>query len=139
MFAFWLAVVVLLGFIEAITINLVSIWFVISGLVALGLSFITDSFMVQFGVFVILGIILMFTTRKNINNIVKTNEKTNLDRIIGTKGKVTETIDDDSIGEVKVDGKKWSAIAEERIEVGSAVRILAIDGVKLKVEKWEEI
>lgn len=138
MFGFWLVVVVILGILEIMTINLVSIWFVISGVVSLVLSFFTDNFIIQFGVFVILGIILMITTRKGLSKFVSTGEKTNLDRIIGSKAYVTETIDKNSIGEVKADGKRWSAVANEKIEAGSIVKILAIDGVKLKVEKWEE-
>ena len=48
----WLVVVVLLAIIEASTVNLVSIWFVISGLVALIVSLFTEAFYIQFGVFV---------------------------------------------------------------------------------------
>lgn len=138
MFYIWLGIVIILGFIEVITINLVTIWFVISGLIALACSFIIDSFIIQFSIFVILGLILMLATRKSLKKVLIPNEKTNLDRIIGTKGHVTDTIEKDGVGEVKVDGKKWSAIADETIEAGSIVKILAINGVKLKVEKWEE-
>ena len=71
--------------------------------------------------------------------IVKvSNAKTNLDRIIGMKGLVTEDITKDNIGEVKVDGKKWSAYADTDISRGEPVRILSINSVKLKVEKWED-
>ena len=38
-------------------------------------------------------------------------------------------------GEVKVDGKKWSAISNKKINVGSKVEILSIDGVKLLVKE----
>ena len=65
-------------------------------------------------------------------------EKTNLDRVIGMQGIVTEKITKTTPGEVKVDGKKWTAISNKIIEVDSIVKILDIDGVKLKVEKWEE-
>lgn len=138
MFWVWLIIVVFLGFLEAITVNLVSIWFVASGIAAMIVSFFTDNFMIQFGVFVILGVILMITTRKSLTKMFVRSEKTNLDRIIGTKGKVTETIPKDGIGEVKADGKRWSAISDTEIEEGSIVKILKIDGVKLKVEKWKE-
>ena len=52
----WLVAVIVLGFIEAITEGIVSIWFVISGILALIVSLFTDIFLIQFGVFVILGI-----------------------------------------------------------------------------------
>lgn len=138
MFYFWLGVIIFLGFIEAITINLVSIWFVISGLVALILSFFTDSFTIQFACFVILGIILMLLTRKNLEQKLVKKEKTNLDRIIGMRAIVTEPIDEMTIGEVKVDGKRWSATSSTTLKVGEKVKILKIKGVKLEVERWEE-
>ena len=65
MFYFWLGVVIFLGFIEVITINLVSIWFVVSGIIALIISFITDNFVIQFGTFVVLGTITYFASSTN--------------------------------------------------------------------------
>ena len=59
MFYVWLTIVVLLTIVEAMTVNLTTIWFVVSGLVAIGLSFVTDIFLIQFGVFVCLGIVLL--------------------------------------------------------------------------------
>ena len=138
MFYFWLVVVLLLGLLEVITVGLVSIWFVISGIVAMILSFITDNFVIQFAVFVIFGVVLMLTTRKTLTKILVKNEKTNLDRVVGMKGIVTENIEKNGVGEVKVDGKRWSAIADDEIMVGSTVKVLKINGVKLKVEIWKE-
>ena len=127
--------VIFLGMIELITVGLVSIWFVISGIVAMILSFFIDNFVIQFGVFVILGVVLMLFTRKTLEKYFPKPIKTNLDRVVGLEGIVTEEIRKDSVGEVKVDGKRWSAIADDEIKVGSIVKILHIDGVKLKVEK----
>ena len=135
MFYFWLIVMIVLGFFEAITINLVSIWFIMSAFIALILSFITDNFVIQFGVFVILGIILMLTTRKTLEAKLVRKEKTNLDRVVGMKGIITEEVTKHSVGEVKVDAKRWSCVSDEAIEKGSVVKILKIDGVKLKVQK----
>ena len=135
----WLIIILFLGFIEAITVNLVTIWFVISGIVSLILSFFIDDFIIQFSVFVILGILLLITTRSWLNKVFKINKyKTNLDRVIGMRGIVTEKITKNSPGEVKVDGKRWMAISDKTINVDNDVKILDIDGVKLKVEKWED-
>ena len=135
---FWLGLVIFLGFVEAITINLVSIWFVISGLIALIISLIIDNFVIQFGVFVVVGIVLMLTTRSSLEKKLVKKEKTNLDRVIGMKGFVTLDIDENNVGEVKVDGKKWSAVSKQSLKVGDMVKILKIDGVKLEVKSWEE-
>ena len=134
----WVAVVIILAIIEAMTVNVVTIWYVVSGLITIVVSFFTNNFLIQFGVFTILGTILLITTRPMIKKIAVGNVKTNLDRIIGMKAIVTEEINKNQIGEVKVDGKKWSAISDKRIEVNKFVKVLEINGVKLKVEKVEE-
>ena len=135
---FWLGIVIFLGFIEAITVQLVSIWFVISALVALAISLIIDNFMLEFAAFVIIGIILLITTRTTLEKKLVKKEKTNFDRVIGMKGIVTDDITELKIGAVKVDGKIWSAVSKENLKVGDKVKILKIDGVKLKVKRWEE-
>ena len=135
MFYIWLVIIIVLGIIEAMTVNLVSIWFIISGLFALITSFIFDNFLIQFAIFVVLGVLLLITTRDILEKKLVSKEKTNLDRIIGMRGVVTEDIGDLVIGEVLVDGKKWSAIANEPIKKGEKVKILKIEGVKLVVER----
>lgn len=136
----WLGVVILLTLVECMTIGLTTIWFVVSALVALIVSLTNDNFVLQFGIFVILGIFLLITTRPILLKFLKPKkeEKTNFDRIIGMEGIVTEEISRNVIGEVKVDGKKWSASSNKKIPKDSIVKILGIDGVKLKVEKVEE-
>ena len=139
MWLMWLLVIILLTALEVVTINLVSIWFIISAIVSLFLSFVVDSFYIQFGVFVGLGIILMLLTRPYlVKKLSKKKVRTNFDRIIGKKGLVTEKIEKLKVGEVKVDGKCWSAISKDVIDVGTIVIIEDIDGVKLIVRKDEE-
>ena len=132
----WVLIIILLAIAEITTINLTTIWFVASGLVALVLSFFIDNFLIQLGVFVILGIFLLITTKSKLQSLVNEHrEKTNLDRIIGMQGYVVEKITKRKNGAVKVDGKVWTAFADKTIPVDSDVKILAIEGVKLKVEK----
>ena len=136
---FWIITIILLIVLEAISINLTSIWFVISGIVSLILSFFIDSFIIQFSVFVILGVILLITTKPFLKKFLKVNnEKTNFDRVVGMKGIVTSKIEPLKVGEVKVDGKRWSAVSDCVIEQDEVVDILKIEGVKLIVKKEEE-
>ena len=138
MWLLWLVVVVLLTVIEVMTINLVSVWFIMSALVSVFMSFWVESFYLQFAVFVGLGIVLMLLTRPILVKKFGHQEvKTNLDRVIGMDGIVTGEITRFKIGEVKVDGKRWSAISDEKIKEGEHVVIEAIDGVKLVVKKGE--
>ena len=135
----WLIIIILLTILEVVTINLVSVWFIVSGIVSLFLSFVIDSFYIQFSIFVCLGLILMLLTRPYlVKKLSKKKVSTNLDRVIGMEGIVTEEITKFKIGEVKVDGKKWSAMANEKIKVGEEVIIDKIDGVKLIVRKEEK-
>lgn len=139
MFYVWLGIVILLALAEVISVNLTTIWFVISGLVSLGISFMTDNFMIQFGVFVILGIILLVTTKSKLQELILShNSKTNLDRILDMTGIVTEKITEKKNGAVKVDGKVWTAYSDSTIKVDEEVKILKIDSTKLKVEKIKE-
>ena len=135
----WLGVVIALALIEILTTDLVTIWFVVSALVSLCLSFFIDVFFIQFLVFVVLGIILLVTTRQYLVKLVDSHkQKTNLDRVVGMIATVTEEIRKNNPGEVKVDGKKWTAIANKKIKVGSSVKVLKIDGVKLSVEEVDD-
>lgn len=132
----WLIISIILGIVEILTVNLTTIWFVVSALVALFVSFFIDNFLIEMSIFVILGIILLITTRPLLNKLIKVKkENTNLDRVIGMIGVVTEDINKNSIGEVKVDGKRWSAISDKEIKKDTNVKILEVNGVKLKVEE----
>lgn len=136
---FWLILVIILTVIELATVNLLTIWFVISGIVALILSFFIEDVAIVSTIFAVLGIILLITTRPILKKYLPTQrERTNIDRVIGMKGLVTEEIKKNVIGEVKVDGKKWSAINNKKIEVGEEVIVDAIDGVKLIVRKGDK-
>ena len=138
MWILWLIVIVLLVFLEVSTINLVCVWFILSGLVSLILSFFIESFYILFAVFVLLGLVLMILTRPIlVRKFKRKNVKTNSDRVLGMEGVVTEAINKLKIGEVKVDGKRWSAISDEKIEVGTTIIVESIDGVKLVVRKGE--
>ena len=134
----WFAIVIILGLLEAFTTNLVSIWFVISGILAMFLSLVTDNIYIQIGLFVVGGILLMPVSKVLYKKIKVNNTRTNFDRIIGMKGLVTEDITKDNIGEVKVDGKRWSAYSDNNIKKGTFVQILSINSVKIKVKKWED-
>lgn len=132
----WILIIVILIIIEAATVNLVTIWYVASAIAALILSLFVDNFLIQFGVFVILGTILLLTTRKTLEKFFHVNEqKTNFDRIIGMTAIVTEEIDKNKNGAVKVDGKVWTAYSDKKIKVDKTVKVLEINGVKLKVEE----
>ena len=135
----WLVLFIVLVFIELVTINLVTIWFAIGALASFFGSLFCDNSSLQVGVFVVVSFVCLLLTKKVINKVK--NRKvmpTNLDRVIGVIGIVTEDIVPEKVGEVKVDGKKWSAVSDTEIKINEKVKILAIDGVKLKCQRVEE-
>jgi len=138
MFYIWLAVAVGLAILEMSTVNLVSIWYIISSIAAMIVSLFTDSILIQLAVFVLGGTVLLILTKDAIKKILPEKTRTNIDRIVGMEGVVTSKITKKVPGEVKVDGKYWTATAEETIPVDATVKILEINSTKLKVKRMEE-
>ena len=136
---FWLILFVILSLFELATVNLVSIWFAIGAIITTFVSLATDNIMIHLAVFTISSILLLLLTKPFVKKMKKREGvPTNLDMVIGKTGVVTEKIERDGIGEVKVLGKKWSAYSDKEIEENSKVKVLSINGVKLKVEEIKE-
>lgn len=140
MYVVWIVAIVLAVILEAQSAALTAIWFVPGAVASLILALCDVSWQIQVLVFVLLSLVLvLFGTlfvRKRIKK--KGYTPTNADRTIGMEGMVTETIDAiAATGEVKVDGKRWTARSEDGsvIAEGEIVRILRIEGVKVIVEK----
>lgn len=135
----WMVIFIILILIELSTVNLVSIWFAIGALGSFILSFWVNDITWQIAVFIAVSTIALLLT-KNFVKKVRGGEitPTNLDRVIGKIGIVTEEINKLEPGEVKVDGKRWSAISTKKVKVGSKVEILSIEGVKLNVKEVKE-
>ena len=135
----WMISFIVLVLIEIFTINLVTIWFAIGALVSFFVSLCTENVGLEILIFIVVSLITLLFTKKAVNKIKdKETIPTNLDRVIGQTGIVTEKIKPLEPGEVKVDGKKWTAIADKEIDINDEVKILSINGVKLKVEKIRE-
>jgi len=138
MFYIWLAIAVILAIIEMSTVNLVSIWYILSSIITMIVSLFIDNVVIQVAIFVLGGTILLLLTKDAIKKILPEKTKTNIDRIIGMKGIVTEKITKKTPGVVKVDGKFWTAVADENIPTDTTVEILEINSTKLKVKRMEE-
>ena len=135
----WLIIFVALVVFELATVNLVSIWFAVGALASFTVSLFLEDPTIQIGTFVIVSFISLVCTKSVVRKIRKGEPvRTNLDRVIGQIGIVTEEISKLNPGEVKVDGKRWTAISNKKISVGSKVEILSIEGVKLSVKKIKE-
>lgn len=136
MFLIWLGIIITLMFIELTTLNLKTICFVGSALISLLISFFINNFVIQFLVFIILGIVFLLTLRDTLIQFLRKKEqKTDIDKVIGKKAIVTREIKTNFKGEVKINGKYWTAYSTKKIKVGKSVKVLSVDGIKLKVEE----
>ena len=135
----WLVVTAICLLVEFITPSaLVSIWFVVGGIVALLLSLFNCMTMIQIIVFVVVSIASIIILRPIATRYVQVNKvATNADRIIGEEAVVLKAISKDEWGQVKVFGSVWSAISVDEmfIDKNERVKIIAIDGAKLIVKK----
>ena len=139
---FWLILFVVLLIIEILTMGLTTVWFAGGSLVAFILAFAGAELPIQIIVFLLVSILLLVLTRPiAIRFFNKEREKTNVDRLIGQKAVVLETIDTlHGTGRVEVNGMEWAAKLEDVtaiIEAGNVVSIEGIQGVKLIVKKEE--
>lgn len=136
---FWIAIIFISIIAEAITSQLVSVWFMVGGLFALITSFFTQSLLIQTIIFIMVSVSMLVLLRPFLKNILNFKiEETNFARIIGKNALVTRNIDNTSgVGEVFIEGMSWSARSADnsKIDKGAIVKIDSISGVKLIVHK----
>ncbi len=140
MWKYWLILAGVFIIIESITTGFFVFWFAVGALIALIVSLFIDNILIQAVVFIISSALLLVLTKPLVKKFVKNNETvpTNVFRLIGKEGVVLENIDSiNGTGKVKVKGELWSATSDENIEKDTKVKVISINGVKLKVEKVE--
>ena len=135
----WLGTVVACVIIEAMTVNLTTIWFAL-GAVAAWLVYLTGlGLEVQIVIFLLVSIVcLIFTRPIAVEKLKVGRYKTNADSLIGQSCKVESTIDNiNNTGAVNVKGQMWTARSadDQVIEKDEIVIIKEIIGVKLIVQK----
>ncbi len=138
MWQLWIILAGLFFVIEIATVGFLVFWFGIGALIAMIVSLFTDNIAIQTTVFILSSTVLLFFTRPFINKFAQNDDvQTNAFSIIGKRGIVTKTIDPISgQGQVKIGTETWSAksLNETKIEKGSEIEVLEIDGVKAVVK-----
>ena len=141
LFVIWIVLAVLFAITEAITAQIVTIWFVLGSVAAIIACAAGANTAVQVILFAGVSLLSLVIARPIFRKKLKTKaEPTNADRYIGEKAIVLETIDNTSgTGEVKVKGIVWTARSGDGsvIEKGSAVTVIRIEGAKLIVTKQD--
>lgn len=132
---FWLAVAAGFLILELSTVALVSLWFALGSLAALGLSLLAVPFWGQVAGFVVVSGALLALLRPTLKKHTKIT-KTNVDSIIGSQGLVTKEISNlQSQGEVKLGAMVWTARSSsgETVPAGTVIQVDRIEGVKVYV------
>ncbi len=136
----WGAVLVLMLVVEAVSVQLTSIWFAAGALVALITALIRPEwYAVQVVLFIVVSAVALIAIRPLVKRHMKARfQPTNADKCLGKEGVVTETIDGIAgTGLVKLDGAIWTARSADDsvIEEGALVVAESIAGVKLIVHR----
>lgn len=139
----WIGLFIILIIIEIFTVGLTTIWFAIGALAAAGVNTLGANLIIQIIVFFAVSIVLMIFTRpwaaKHLN---QKRLKTNYESKIGEVIKITERVDNlRQTGKSIVDGQEWTVRSQDNdvtLEKDELAKVIAVSGVKLIVEKYEE-
>lgn len=134
----WVLIFVITLIIELETLNLTTIWFCISSVVALICGIFFANPLLQIGIFVGLSMLLVFLTKPLTKKMMLTSViRTNTNRFIGEVAVVVKAFSASEIGEVKIENELWRAVSDDELEftAGEKVIVDAISGNKLVVSK----
>ncbi len=136
----WLGLIILFLIIEAVSMELITVWAAFGSVFALVTSLIwPEAYILQIFVFVIVSSLCVIFVRSIAIRFLKVKEvKTNVDEFIGKRGVVTQGIKEFDFGEVKVNGVLWTAAIADleknsTIEANSIVEVSKVEGSKLYV------
>ena len=137
MAAVWFALMVLFLWIEASTVTMVSTWFALGSLSAMIASLAGGELWLQVVLFFVVSTVFLLSLRPLAKKYFTPKIiKTNVDSVVGTQGKVLESIDNISAtGRVKLGGMEWSArsTSGENITEDTLVTVDKVEGVKVFV------
>lgn len=135
----WLIIAVVLGAIEAATVDLVAIWFALGAFVTIIPAAMGLPFWMQLVIFLAVSLVTLAFTRPIAANVLRVKKtSTNADRVIGMIGIVTTPIDNIAgEGRVMVNGLEWAARSDDGAPVCERENVLikSIEGVKVIVER----
>lgn len=120
--------------IEALTVGLVSIWFVPGAIIAAILSVWVKNFYIQLAVFLVISGITMFLSKKFFKKTKSEKLAESNDLLIG-KTALAKTDISATDGKVVVGDVYWRAVSENQINEGEYVTVTAVNGNTLTVTK----
>lgn len=141
MWIIWLSLFVIALVIEAFTAEIVTVFFAGGALVTLVISFIPNvPLWVEIVVFVVVSAALLASLRPLFKKyFIRDTVKSNIETIVGKKGRLTKGIDMLDSGVVLIGDVEWTAIANEDnaiMKEGETVEVVAVQGNKLIVKPF---
>lgn len=134
---FWLVLMVVMLFVEAASVTLVSVWFGAGALAALIATLLGAKLRLQLVIFFAVSIALLLCLRPFVRKFLKPRiNKTNVDALVDSQGYVTADIDNlKAQGYVKLGAMEWTARSTDGnpIAKGTLVQVDRIEGVKAYV------
>lgn len=135
----WLTVTAAALIVEFITAELVSVWFVGGGLVAMLLAGLGLDWYIHVPAFIVVSFLLMLCFRRLVMKKLNKGEvKTNAETVIGKEYELLTAIGFNQAGSIKINGVVWTAVAEDdnaEIPAGTKVIIEKIEGNKYIVKE----
>ena len=135
----WAVIAVLCLILELTAGDFFIICFSIGAVFAAICAALSGVFYWQLAVFAAFTLVSLFLVRPFALRYLHRNDKervSNADALIGRKGKVTEAIEKGGFGRVAIDGDVWKAVAvtDEKIPVGTSVRVVGRESIIITVE-----
>ena len=138
----WLLGLVVFVVLEAVTYQIVSIWFALGAVGALIAKAAGADFTVQIIVFIAVSGICLLCLRPISKKLIKNKtEATNVDSLIGADAIVTADINNLlGTGEGKINGMTWTMRSADGSEIGEGetVTVEKVEGVKLIVKRKDD-
>lgn len=137
----WLAAIIVFIVLEAVSNQMISIWFVAGSVAAMIASIVGADFWIQFVIFIALSLVTLLGFRPVTLKMLKNpNLKTNADALIGKTILITEDVSNiKGTGQGKINGLEWKVQTDTGAEIkaASTAKIKSIEGVKLIVDEEE--
>ena len=134
---YWLIAIIFFTIAEALTVSMISVWFIVGSLVAMFVSLFGGTVTWQIISFIVIStiglIIYLVWIKQRLTRNDKIIERTNADRILEQEGIVIQTINPiENTGLIKVKGQTWSANSyeEQIIEKDTIIIVKEIKGVR---------
>lgn len=140
--AVWFGMLLLFIWLEASTVTMVSAWFALGALASMITAFAGGALWLQVVIFFVVSATFLMLLRPLARKYLTPKiVKTNVDSVIGTKGRVIEDIDNISAcGRVKIGGMEWAARSTDDTPIPAETLICVdrVEGVKVFVSKVEK-